>query len=254
MMNKSAMISAFAIASMTVSCSGSYSVAGVERQRIVVDSRYDKSPDAEAVAFLHPYKVKVDSIMSPVVGRTAKQLSSFRPESELSNLLADVLMWGAEGYHEHPDMAVYNIGGIRAALPKGEVTYGDVVDVAPFENKICFLTLKGSDLQQLFEQIAAAGGEGVSHGVKLVITRDGKLKSATLNGNPINPDASYRLATIDYLAPGNDGLKAFAAKTDFVSPQNNESNMRYVICNYLKMQQAKGQKTDADIEGRIVVE
>ena len=32
---------------------------------------------------------------------------------------------------------MYNKGGIRADLTKGDVTYGDILDVAPFENKIC---------------------------------------------------------------------------------------------------------------------
>ena len=42
---------------------------------------------------------------------------------------------------------------------------GDVLDVAPFENKISFLTLSGDKVKELFEQMARRGGEGVSASV-----------------------------------------------------------------------------------------
>ena len=76
---------------------------------------------------------------------------------------------------------------MRSAFAKGDITYGDVLDVAPFENKICFVTLKGSKVIELFGQIASVGGEAVSHGVNLVISKDGKLLSAKLNGKDIDP-------------------------------------------------------------------
>ncbi len=82
--------------------------------------------------------------MGPVVGRSAKYMTAKRPEGTLSNLLADILVWAAKDYNEKPDFGVYNMGGVRADLPKGDVTYGDVLDVAPFENKIAFTTLSGA--------------------------------------------------------------------------------------------------------------
>ena len=77
------------LASLFAACAGSYKVTNIERTRIIVDSTYDATPDAKAVAFLEMYQAKVDSIMSPVVGHTAKGLVADRPESPLSNLLSD---------------------------------------------------------------------------------------------------------------------------------------------------------------------
>ena len=73
------------------SCRQHYELTDISRSRILVDSCYDVSPDKEAQAFLAPYEHTVDSIMSPVVGETAEYLSSHKPESPLSNLLADIL-------------------------------------------------------------------------------------------------------------------------------------------------------------------
>lgn len=239
---------------LITSCGSHYQLAGVERTRILVDKRYDANPDQKAAAFLAPYKHTVDSIMSPVVGRVDHYMSAAKPESEESNLLADILVWGGKAFQETPDFGVYNVGGIRAAFAQGDVTYGDVLNVAPFENHICFLTLTGEKTQQLFSEIAKVGGEGVSHGVKLVITHDGQLRSATLHGNPIDPNATYRVATLDYLAQGNGGLEAFKAKTHEVSPQGEENDVRHIIVNYFKHMAAQGKAVNAQMEGRITYE
>ena len=231
-----------------------FKVAKVERTRILIDQRWDAQPDAEAAKFIAPYQHKVDSIMGPVVGSVAHDMTRHRPESELSNLLSDILVWGGRQFNEQPVFSVYNMGGIRADFAKGDINVGDVSEVAPFENKICFLTLTGEKVLELFQQIAHRGGEGVSHAVRMVITRDGKLKSATLNGESIDPAKSYRIATLDYLAEGNDQLVAFKSGTDVVAPKAKENNVRYIIMDYLREMKAQGKVVESRIEGRCVVD
>lgn len=247
----------YALAAMTLllngACRSPYHMTGIERSRILIDNRYDRQPDAQAQAFLAPYKHEVDSIMQPVVGRAARHMAANRPESDLSNLLADILVWGSKPFGEEPDMGVYNMGGIRASLAKGDVTWGNIIDMAPFENKICLLTLSGEKLMELFRQIAARGGEGVSRGVELRIANR-KLLSARLHGKEIDPQGKYRVATLDYLAEGNDGLVAFKDATDVVSPKNEQNNVRYIIRNYFATMAAQGIDIDSKIEGRVVVE
>ncbi len=231
-----------------------YKVAKVERTRILIDKSWDAQPDAEAAKFIAPYKNKVDSIMGPVVGSIAHDMTRHRPESELSNLLCDILVWGGKAFNEQPVFSVYNMGGIRSNLAKGKITVGDVNDMAPFENKICFLTLTGKKVTELFQQIAHRGGEGLSHAVRLVITKDGKLVSATINGEPIDPAKTYRIATLDYLAEGNDQLVAFKSGTDVLSPKQKENNVRYIIMDYFREMQKQGKSVESKIEGRCVIE
>ena len=231
-----------------------YKVAKVERTRILIDKSWDAQPDAEAAKFIAPYKSKVDSIMGPVVGSIAHDMTRHRPESELSNLLCDILVWGGKAFNEQPVFSVYNMGGIRSNLAKGKIAVGDVNDMAPFENKICFLTLTGEKVTELFQQIAHRGGEGLSHAVHLVITKDGKLVSATINGEPVDPAKTYRIATLDYLAEGNDQLVAFKSGTDVVSPKAKENNVRYIIMDYFREMQKQGKSVESKIEGRCVIE
>lgn len=259
MMNHRLLFSGFIAALLMSSCAPKhYSLVGVERTRIIIDSRYDQNPDQAAVKFLEPYKRVNDSIMGPVVGQVAHNMHAKRPESDLSNLLSDILIWAAKDYNEQPVLAVYNMGGIRADLTKGDVTYGDVLDVAPFENKICFTTLTGESLMKLFRQIAHRGGEGVSKGVEIVIRMDekneaGELVSARFHDQEIDPQAEYRVATLNYLLEGNDGMSAFLDGTSSVAPQEASNNTRFLIMNYFRDMQAKGIVVDSKVEGRIKV-
>jgi 2',3'-cyclic-nucleotide 2'-phosphodiesterase (5'-nucleotidase family) len=145
------------------------------------------------------------------------------------------------------------MGGVRADLPKGNVTYGDVLDVAPFENKIAFATMRGDVVLELFRQMAAVGGEGVSHEVRLVITKDGQLVSATLSGKPVDPQKDYRVATIDYLLGGNDKMEAFKKCRDINAPKDNNNNARFVIMDYFREMAKDGKEVDSQIEGRVIV-
>ena len=104
---------------------------------------------------------------------------------------------------------------------------------------------------ELFQQIAHRGGEGVSHGVELVITKDGQLVSARLNGQEIDPQRQYRAVTIDYIVQGNDGMPAFRDGTNLRSPQGELDNSRFLIMNYFKAMHAQGKVVDAQVEGRI---
>lgn len=253
-MKKTAQFFAFcAILTVTTGCKTHYQLTNVSRSRILIDNRYEGMPDEATATFMAPFTQKVDSIMKPVMGTAARDMDKRRPESEISNLLSDILVWAGKDYNEKPDFGVYNIGGIRAALSKGTVTYGDINDIAPFENKIAFITLTGQKVLELFAQIARLGGEGVSHGVELVITRDGQLRSARLHGKEIDPKASYRVVTIDYIVQGNDGMTAFKDGTNLISPQNEMDNSRFIIMNYFKTLHAQGKAVDAQVEGRITV-
>lgn len=169
---------------LTACGSATYVTSG---SRVLIDSRYDAHPDSAAAAFIAPYKARVDSIMNPIVGYAATDMSCHQPESSQSNLYSDILVWSSSKFNEHPDFGVYNVGGIRAALSKGAVTVGDILDTAPFENKICFLTLSGDKVLELFRQITGQGGQGLSHSVRLVMDKHGRLLSAKINGRDVDP-------------------------------------------------------------------
>ena len=233
------------------SCRTDYSVVSVEGGRVPITSVYENSYGRSSDSILNVYKLQVDSIMCPVIGHAQKKLVSFRPESPLSNLMADLLRDGAEkklGFK--PEVGVMNMGGIRNIMNQGEITIGEVFEIAPFQNALSVVTLKGEVLLDLFGQIASLGGEGLS-GARLVISKDGKLLSAEVGGQPINPNSEYRIATIDYVADGNDRMVAFKKAIHREEPKN--SVLRDLFIEYIKECELNGRMIDSEVEGRIVI-
>ena len=110
---------------------------------------------------------------------------------------------------QRADLGIVNVGGLRNNMPLGEVRRGDIILISPFQNKLVVATLRGGDLLDLMRDIAAARGDGVSREVRLEITRSGQLLNALVGGQPIQPDRLYRVATLDYLAEGNDKMGSF---------------------------------------------
>lgn len=248
----------FLILTVLLTCSviseaQTYQLKSISRSRLLIDKSLDAFTDSAAVKFLSSYRQRVDSLIEPVVGNSEQYMRASRPESLLSNLLSDIMVYQSSMFDEKVDFSVYNIGGIRASLPKGKVTYGDILDIAPFENKLCFLTLSGQKVMQLFQEIASVGGEGVSHGVRMAITKDGKLLSVLLNGKKIIPTKKYRIATLDYLAQGNDNMEAFKSSENVVMPTNSNNNMREFIVKYFRDCMERGVIVDSKMEGRITV-
>ncbi len=247
--SQSGAVVALAATLLTACQSSPYVLETVVPHRIAVTNALDAHPVAAATAFLKPYVVGVDSLRKPYVGQSAMVMSAGRPESLLGNWAADALVAAAESLGHHPDLGVCNIGGLRASMPKDTVCIGDVMAIAPFNNYLALLQMRGSDVAELMNNIAAVHGEGVSSSARLVITRDGRLKSATIGGESIQADKLYTIATLDYLAEGNDKLYAFKkAEKKEVTPVL----IRDAMTQRLRSLDAQGHKATAAIEGRIV--
>lgn len=224
-----------------------YRVHSFGWERVEVTPELDATPSAEAAALLKSYKAGVDSIMAPVLGMSRVAMSPKRPESLLGNWAADVMVEGGTATGLEPaDMGLANVGGLRNNMPEGIVRRGDIMLISPFENYLVVLEMKGSDLLELMRNIAAVKGEAVSSSVRMEITADGQLLSCTIGGKEIDPERTYTVATIDYLAEGNDKMYALkkAVKRHDIGLLARDAMMEYVI---------KHRIIDSKMEGRIVV-
>ena len=224
-----------------------YKVSSFCWERIEVTSELDATPSEVAANVVAPYKASVDSIMAPPLGLSRVAMNAKRPESLLSNWAADVMVEGGTATGLEPaDMGLINIGGLRNNMPEGIVRRGDVMLISPFENYMVVLEMKGSDLLELMKDIAAVKGEGVSSSVRMEITEDGKLLSCTIGGKEIDPHRIYTVATIDYLAEGNDKMYSLkkAVKRHDIGILARDIMMEYII---------KHRVIDSKLEGRIIV-
>lgn len=224
----------------------------VKGEMIEMNSEWDANPDKEAVDILQPYKDSIHSKMDEVIGKCAMKMEKGKPEGLLSNLVAEVIRQSAKQAIDGPaDMGLVNMGGLRNILPQGDITVSTIYEILPFENSLCVMTMKGSDMKRLFMSIASLGGEGVS-GIRLDITKDGTLKKATIGGKEIDDSRTYTVATIDYLADGNGSMDAFLNATNRVCPEG--VTLRSIFLDYVKQQTAEGKQITSELDGRITVE
>ena len=217
---------------------------------IPVNSRLDSKVDGEFAQLIDSYSADLSAKMEEVLGYCPKTLSKGNPESPLGNITADAMIWSAkECFGIDADVSIYNSGGIRSSIYKGDVTLADVYATYPFDNKISIVTMTGKQLKSLFDAIARMGGMPVNSGVRLVI-RNSKVKSVTIDGRQIDENATYTVATIDYLVNTEDYLQ------NILSRRDSEEYIRDYFGNYFKFRaqnDPKGHIT-ASIEGRITIE
>lgn len=237
---------------LVVSCTRRKELVSVEGGNVKVEAVLRQDGAEEVRAILERGRLAVDSIKRPVIGEAAVALEKYIPESPLMNFAADALLVMArEVTGERVDVAITNKGGLRSNIPAGTITFGDIYNVFPFENTLALLTLSGEQLIQLCREIASVGGEAIA-GMRLVITKQGELVSATVDGKPVETARSYRVATSDYLSQGNDKMTALALGTE--RDIRNDVTVRDLMVQYIKKMSAGGKALEAKCDGRITVE
>lgn len=118
------------------------------------------------------------------------------------------------------DIAITNGGGIRTELPAGDLKYGDIVSLLPYDNYLCVVEISGAELLDLLEACCKDtpvenGNFPQSSGMSFTINTKASprvsdlkvLDGATGEYLPVIADKKYSLATIDYCITGG-GLEA----------------------------------------------
>ena len=211
--------------------------------------------DSQLVSLYLPYKNILEKDMSRVIAVSAEEMIKERPESNLTNFLADMLLQEgkkiAAGLEQHliPGISYYNYGGIRTFLPEGEITVGKIFELMPFENELVFIELSGAQVQEFLNIVAEKGGDSVG-GVRFKIA-DSKAQNVEVEGNSLNENENYWLVTNDYVAAGGDGLEVFTRRRNFVP---GHVKIRDVIIAHLEENNEKGREIGAKPDGRISYE
>lgn len=191
--------------------------AGYDYQLIPVTDRFPESSlDKKIEAFLTPYKESVDSVNSRVIAQSLYNLDNNVRTGGFPNWIADYAQWYgnlvADSLNRagNPigkvDFSIMNVGGIRAPMPEGDVTEGQILSTFPFSNRMVITRIKGADVIDALKVAARKGGEAVSNELRVVTDADGNLVRVVLNNEELDPEKDYLMSTIDYLAWGNDDL------------------------------------------------
>jgi 2',3'-cyclic-nucleotide 2'-phosphodiesterase (5'-nucleotidase family) len=235
---------------LAIACKSAY-VTSVGYQNTAVDEQIN-TIDSNLVSIYLPYKNKLDSDMNRVISVCENDMVKNKPESGLTNLLADLLL--EEGKAEaknqamqiDPEISFFNYGGIRTGLQKGNITVGKAFELMPFENEMVLIQLTGVQLQQFYDLVAESGGGSVG-GARFVIS-GGKSKNIVVSGKPLQPENKYWMVTNDYAANGGDDLSVLRQRLDFKSTG---VKMRDVIIRNFEKRQKAGIALKVNLDGRI---
>lgn len=176
-----------------------YRVVGATSTVIPVTGDIEPNPVVEAI-LQELYGQRIAEEMARVVGYSPVELvRPFRGsgDTNLGNFITDALLWDTGA-----DIAIYNNGGIRTSLPAGDITIGDLYAVEPFGNMTMTVELTKAQMEALFDQMAALGGEQIAGGSYVIV--DGKARDVLVGGRPLE-DRTYVVATNEFVAAGGDG-------------------------------------------------
>jgi 5'-nucleotidase len=192
------------------------------------------TPDAEVQEIVDGANAAVAPIKDEIVGYSNVALTRTQywgtvpapttspgGESNLGDVATDAMNWQADQLEDTVDFAFANSGGIRADIPAGDVTFGEVYAAFPFQNVLTTTTLTGAQVKQVLEQ--GASGQfgmvqvsGLSFTYNPSLPAGSRVTSTTVaaTGQPLDPAANYRVATNDFMYNGGDNYTMFKQGTN----------------------------------------
>lgn len=173
-------------------------------------------------------------------------------ECEMGNLVADAMLDHAAD--RGADVAIVNAGGLRGSFDAGEVTMGDVMAVLPFGNTLATFEVDGATLVAALENGVSRFDEGAGRfpqvaGMTYVFDPDGepgaRIDAVTVDGAPIDPEASYGVVANDYVRSGADGYWMFA---EAAGAETGGAELSDVVAEYLTARSPYAPFTDGRID------
>ncbi len=209
--------------------------------------------DVEILALVDEIKVEYQELVSPVVGTTAVVLDGERNqvrtgETNLGNLIVDAMLDATDA-----DFAMTNGGGIRASIDIGDITIEEIITVLPFGNTVIVKPLTGMEVKEALEVGATDYPEqkgafthvaNVKYQIDVAKAAGSRIMNIMVNGVPLDMNATYEVATNDFIAAGGDGYTMFEGKKEIMLL----GGMDEILMDYIEVNGTEG----AMVEGRIV--
>ncbi len=147
-------------------------------------------------------------------------------ESSLGDFVADAMRETITTPDGKPvDIGMINAGGLRADLvpnSDGTITYAQSYAVLPFSNELGYVTLKGADVKDALEQqwktdlnsqnsrplLKLGLSDNVQYTYDPARPYGSRITSMTVNGEPLDPERTYTVGSVNFLLEGGDSFDA----------------------------------------------
>ncbi|MES2567657.1 MAG: 5'-nucleotidase [Bacteroidota bacterium] len=236
----SALLSLFA-------CSKKTSITNISESHIIVNNN---KIDSSVFKMMSPYKKTHDEQMYAVIAKSEDALVKGDVESTLGNFFCDAVIYETKKLlgkdSANIDVAIFNKGGLRNSLPKGNITIGNVFELMPFDNEVVLLKLSGAQFKDMCYKIVEKGGIPIG-GMRLTM-KGTTPADITVKGQPFDEEKDYWVVTSDYLANGGDSYNFFKnAKERKIT----KVLLRNMIINYCEDITKLEQTIKPKLDGRI---
>ncbi len=232
-----------------ISCTHRPLVTNVSETHYIINQNAIDSTSYKAIL---PYKKTHDEQMAKVVATSTDAFVKADVESTLGNLFCDAVMAETKLLLAKDsamlDAAIFNKGGLRNSLPKGNITIGSIFELMPFENEVVLLKLSGEQFQSMCNMIVQKGGIPVG-GMRMTM-KDNFAKDISVQGKAFDASRDYWVVTSDYLANGGDNYIFFKNAKER-RPLN--VLLRDMIITYCTRITAQGKTLTPYLDGRIQV-
>lgn len=242
--------------------------------------------DPEVLEFVNGITAEFDDLVNTIVAKSEVVLTTSDPETgnravrsaetNLGDLCTDAYrtLLGA-------DIAFVNGGGVRENIAEGDITYGDIIAVNPFGNTICLIETTGQQIIDALELGSIAAGVGESGGFLQVsglsytidtgipssvvndendmfVKVDGarRVKNVLVDGNPIELDKTYTLASHNYMLKQFGGGYTMFAGSKLLKDEvmiDNQVLINYIVDVLGGVIKADSIYADPRGEGRIKI-
>ncbi|AUY13756.1 MULTISPECIES: bifunctional UDP-sugar hydrolase/5'-nucleotidase UshA [Serratia] len=176
--------------------------------------------DPAMMKLLTPFQEKGKEQLSVKIGSVNGKLEGDRSKVRFVQTNLARVMLAAQRERADADFAVMSGGGVRDSIESGDITYKNVLKVQPFGNTLVHVDMKGSEVEQYLAVVANMKPDSGAYAqfANVSLVADGKgVSEVKINGQPLQADKTYRMATLNFNALGGDGYPKLDGLPSYVN-------------------------------------
>ncbi|MBH2902272.1 bifunctional UDP-sugar hydrolase/5'-nucleotidase UshA [Serratia ureilytica] len=176
--------------------------------------------DPTMMKLLTPFQDKGKAQLGVKIGSVNGKLEGDRSKVRFVQTNLARVMLAAQRERAHADFAVMSGGGVRDSIESGDITYKNVLKVQPFGNTLVHVDMKGREVEQYLAVVANMKPDSGAYAqfANVSLVADGKgVSEVKINGQPLQADKTYRMATLNFNALGGDGYPKLDGLPSYVN-------------------------------------
>ncbi len=172
------------------------------------------------LSLLSPFQSKGKAQLEVNIGNVNGHLEGDRSKVRFVQTNLGHLILAAQMARTEADFAVMSGGGIRDSIEAGDITYKDVLKVQPFGNTLVYIDMPGKAVVEYLTAVAQKKPDSGAYPQFANVSfsaSGGTLSDLKIKDEPVDPNKTYRMATLSFNATGGDGYPQIDNQPGYVN-------------------------------------